>query len=57
MDASTADLGRRIGVWGRERRSPVVALARRTFLDSRIRTIAFAYLFLVVSFIQPVVAS
>ena len=54
MDASTADLGRRVGVWGRERRSPAVALARRTFLDSRIRTIAFAYLFLVVSFIQPV---
>jgi ABC-2 type transport system permease protein len=54
MDASTADLGQRVGVRGRERRSPVVALARRAFLDSRIRTIAFAYLFLAVSFIQPV---
>jgi len=54
MDASAAEVGHRAGVQRRERRSPAIALARRTFLDSRIRTIAFAYLFLAVSYIQPV---
>ncbi len=35
-------------------RGPGCVLARRAFLDARIRTVAFAYLFAVYSFIQPV---
>ncbi len=34
--------------------SPASALARRAFVDARVRTIAFAYLFAVVAYIQPV---
>ena len=34
-------------------RSPVRTLARRAFLDSRIRTLAFAYVFAAYSYIQP----
>ena len=34
--------------------SPASALARRAFLDGRVRTIAFAYLFAAVAYIQPV---
>ena len=36
------------------RRPPVGALVRRAFLDARIRTIAFAYVFAAYSYIQPV---
>ena len=36
------------------RMSAVDALARRTFLDARTRTIAFAYVFAVYAYIQPV---
>jgi ABC-2 type transport system permease protein len=35
-------------------REPARALARRTFRDARVRTIAFGYLFAVYAFIQPV---
>jgi polyether ionophore transport system permease protein len=35
-------------------RTAVSALARRAFLDSRIRTVAFAYVFAAYSYIQPV---
>ena len=38
----------------RDRRSPSRALARRAFLDGRIRTLAFAYVFAAYSYIQPV---
>src|SRR5262249_9245748 len=34
--------------------APLRALARRAFADARIRTLAFAYLFAVYAFIQPV---
>ncbi len=34
--------------------APALAIARRAFADSKIRTIAFAYLFAAVSYIQPV---
>ncbi len=34
--------------------SPASALARRAFRDARTRTVAFAYLFLIYSYIQPV---
>jgi ABC-2 type transport system permease protein len=54
MDASAADLGRPVGISHRRTRSPAFALARRAFLDSRIRTISFAYLFAAVAYIQPV---
>jgi len=39
---------------GRAGARPVRALARRTFRDARIRTIAFAYLFAVASILNPV---
>ena len=54
MDASAADLRPSIAASRRGGRSPAVALARRAFLDSQIRTIGFAYLFAAVSYIQPV---
>jgi ABC-2 type transport system permease protein len=54
MGASAADLSDRFRAFGRKRRSPAIALARRAFLDSRIRTISFAYLFAAVAYIQPV---
>src|SRR5689334_6213668 len=54
MGASTAELARDAPARGRRRGSAAAALARRAFLDSRIRTISFAYLFAAISFIQPV---
>ena len=39
---------------GRPGSRPVGALARRTFRDARVRTIAFAYLFAVASILNPV---
>jgi len=54
MGASAADLAHRLHAPGRAIGRPAVALARRAFLDSRIRTIAFAYLFAAVAYIQPV---
>jgi polyether ionophore transport system permease protein len=35
------------------RRAPTRALARRAFLDARVRTLAFAYVFAAYSYIQP----
>src|SRR5579884_4162981 len=32
---------------------PAQALARRAFLDARIRTLAFAYVFAIYSYVQP----
>lgn len=37
-----------------QRRSPARALAAQAFRDARVRTIVFAYLFVVYSCIQPV---
>lgn len=36
------------------RLGPVPALARRAFVDARVRTIAFAYLFAIYGYVQPV---
>jgi polyether ionophore transport system permease protein len=49
MDASALRAARsRVG------RGPAPAIARRAFLDARVRTIAFAYLFAIYGYIQPV---
>jgi ABC-2 type transport system permease protein len=54
MDASAADVAHGIRTPRRASLGPGWALARRAFRDARIRTIAFAYLFAAVAYIQPV---
>jgi ABC-2 type transport system permease protein len=53
MDTTAADLTRGSRIRRRTREGPTFTLARRAFLDSRIRTIGFAYLFVAVSYVQP----